>query len=92
MEIPESSRNLQPCRPTNFDPLRVVRHYPVDRIGSVTITDDGTFEIVFDCLDHGPQEAPEGFENQPTKAVMGMTRESAEKLIAQLTAVLAQSS
>jgi hypothetical protein len=82
MKIPES--------PKNFDPLRIVRHYPVDRIESVEIDNDGTFEIVFDCLDRGPQEAPPGFENQPTQAVLGMTRENAEKLVGQLTAALAE--
>ena len=80
MKIPES--------PKNFDPLRVVRHYPVGQIASVTIDEDDTFEIVFDCLDRGPQEAPLGFENQPTQAVMGMTRENAENLVAQITLVL----
>ena len=82
MKIPES--------PKNFDPLRVVRRYPVDRVESVSIDNDGTFEIVFDCLDRGPQEAPPGFENQPTQAVVGMTRANVEKLIDQLTAALVE--
>ena len=89
MKTPEQSRKLHPRRPIGFDPLRIVRHYPVDRINSVNTHDHGAIEIVFDCLDRGPQEAPPGFENQPTQAVLGMTRENAERLVCQLTAALA---
>ena len=70
------------------DPLRYRRIYPVDRVRSVKIDKDATLVVEFDCLDEYPQDSIPGFENQPTNAHMGMSRENAERLVDLLTAVL----
>ena len=72
------------------DPLRYQRTYPVERVRSVKVDNDGTVVIEFDCLDDYPQDSIPGFENQPTNAHMGLSRENAERLAVLLTTVLAQ--
>ena len=77
-----------PNSPKEIDPLRHRREYPVDQVRSVKIDDDAKFVIELDCLDDGFNSMFPGFEHQPTRAVIGMSRANAERLLELLNATM----
>jgi hypothetical protein len=64
------------CSP-ELDLLRITKMYPVDQVRSVKVDEDSTIVIELDCLD-----------DWPTNAIVGMSRQNAELLVARLQLVL----